>query len=271
MVSQRGTMFSEPALTCASIDDFARELLGLRFYSGATERDIRRRRKPATGNSPPPAPTLAPTIRPKVPLISPTFARCSVLSRGMHGTSYGSYLAQTLMRDHPEGIRSFVLDSVLPTNYTVAANWQNARDGFDNLFQACAAETGCDAAHPRLEETFTGLVNKLEAEPPTTTVSDPATGKVVKVVLDGGALIDWLRTRTTACPRSAPRRIGSMGSPPAGPRPLRRSPWIGQVGRLHPVRVSLPSATGWPLASAVAKTTRSRRRGSRRGRQESVS
>src|SRR6516165_2890100 len=38
VVSQRGTMFSEPALTCASVDDFARELLGLRFYSEATKR-----------------------------------------------------------------------------------------------------------------------------------------------------------------------------------------------------------------------------------------
>ena len=37
VVSQRGTMFSEPALTCAPLDDFARELLGLRFYSEATE------------------------------------------------------------------------------------------------------------------------------------------------------------------------------------------------------------------------------------------
>ena len=38
VVSQRGTMFSEPALTCAASDDFSRELLGLRFYSEATKR-----------------------------------------------------------------------------------------------------------------------------------------------------------------------------------------------------------------------------------------
>jgi hypothetical protein len=38
VMSQRGTMFSEPALTCAASDDFARELLGLRFYSEATKR-----------------------------------------------------------------------------------------------------------------------------------------------------------------------------------------------------------------------------------------
>ena len=38
VLSQRGTMFSEPALTCASIDDFVRAALGLRFYSEATKR-----------------------------------------------------------------------------------------------------------------------------------------------------------------------------------------------------------------------------------------
>ena len=38
VVSQRGTMFSEPALTCASIDEFNRELLSIRFYSEATKR-----------------------------------------------------------------------------------------------------------------------------------------------------------------------------------------------------------------------------------------
>ena len=31
-------MFSEPALTCAADDNFARELLGLRFYSEVTKR-----------------------------------------------------------------------------------------------------------------------------------------------------------------------------------------------------------------------------------------
>jgi len=43
VVSQRGTMFSEPALTCASADNFARDLLGLHFYSEATKRARRLR------------------------------------------------------------------------------------------------------------------------------------------------------------------------------------------------------------------------------------
>jgi pimeloyl-ACP methyl ester carboxylesterase len=160
VVSQRGTMFSEPALTCASIDNFARELLSLRFYSETTKRahlaatEACHSELAATGadlsvyNSTESAADFA-DLR-KV---------FGYETWNVYGMSYGSYLAQTLMRDHPEGIRSVVLDSVLPTTYTVPPNWWNTRAGFDNLFQACAAEPACNAAHPHLEETFTGLVN----------------------------------------------------------------------------------------------------------------
>jgi pimeloyl-ACP methyl ester carboxylesterase len=118
------------------------------------------------------------------------------------------------MRDHPEGIRSVVLDSVLPTTYTIPGNWWIARAGFDNLFQACAAETACNAAHPHLEKTFTELVNKFEAKPLATSVPDPNTGKDLKVVLDGGALVDWLRNQNYAVPllRAAPDLIGGLAA-----------------------------------------------------------
>ena len=137
-----------------------------------------------------------------------------VTTWNVYGTSYGSYLAQTVMRDHPEGIRSIVLDSVLPTIYTMPANWRNTHAGFDNLFQACAAEPACNATHPNLEETFTGLVNKLEAEPLTTTVKDPATSEAIEVVIDGGAFVDWLRNQNYALPmlRAAPDRIGGLAA-----------------------------------------------------------
>ena len=148
VVSQRGTMFSEPALTCVAPDAFGRELLGLRFYSEATMRahlaatEACHRDLAATGadlsayNSTESAADFADLRK--------------VLGFdvwNVYGTSYGSYLAQTLMRDHPEGIRSVVLDSVLPTTYSVAANWQNASDGFGNIFRACGGGTGLQR-HP---------------------------------------------------------------------------------------------------------------------------
>ena len=153
VVSQRGTWFSKPALTCAVTNDFARELLGLRFYSEGTKRahlaatKACHRELTATGvnlgayNSTESAADLA-DLR-KV---------LGIAEWKIYANSYGTYMAQTLMRDHPEGIRSVVLDSVLPTTYTIPANWWNARYAFDNIFNACAVEAACNAAHPHLNQ-----------------------------------------------------------------------------------------------------------------------
>jgi pimeloyl-ACP methyl ester carboxylesterase len=215
LMAQRGTWLSEPALTCAAIDDFNRELLGLRFYSGATKRAhlaataACHRELAATG-----ADLSAYNSTESAADFADLRTVLGFAAWNVYGTSYGSYLAQTLMRDHPDGIRSVVLDSVLPTTYTVPANWEITRAGFDHLFQACAAEPACNAAHPDLEETFTGLVNKLEAAPLTINVSDPATGEDLDVVLDGGALVDWLRNQNYAVPwlQAAPNRIGGLAA-----------------------------------------------------------
>ena len=240
VVSQRGTWLSKPALTCAATNDFARALLGMRFYSEATKRahlaatEACHRELIATGanisayNSTESAADLA-DLR-KV-LGIPVW--------NIFANSYGTYVAQTLVRDHPEGIRTVVLDSVLPTTYTIPANWWNTHYGFDNLFKACAAEPACNAAHPHLEKTFTGLVNKLEAEPLTTTVNDPVTGKGIKVVIDGGALIDWLRNQTYTVPtlQAAPNRIAGLA---AGRRNSIEAIAKDRVGRAPPYSPGVP-------------------------------
>jgi hypothetical protein len=125
-----------------------------------------------------------------------------------------SYLAQTLIRDHPEGIRSVVLDSVLPTTYAIPENWRITRAGFDNLFHACAEEAACDAAHPHLDATFTRLVSKLEAEPLTTTSTTRPLVRTSKSSSTGGALLDWLRNQNYAVPllRAAPERIDGLAA-----------------------------------------------------------
>jgi pimeloyl-ACP methyl ester carboxylesterase len=250
VVSQRGTMFSVPALTCAPADDFARTLLGLRFYSAATERahlaatEACLRELNATG-----ADLSAYNSAESAADFVDLRKELGVAEWNVYGTSYGSYLAQTLMRDHPEGIRSVVLDSVLPTTYTIPENWRNTRAGFDNLFHACATETACSAAHPHLEETFSRLVNKLEADPLTTTVSDPTTGKDVKVVVDGGALVDWLRNQNYAVPllRAAPELIDKLA---AGGRDSIDAIAKDRVRRAPPPGPGVP-ALGYGLSYGV--------------------
>jgi pimeloyl-ACP methyl ester carboxylesterase len=250
VMSQRGTWFSEPTLTCASSDDFARKLLGLRFYSESTmpghvaatescHRDLA-----ATG-----AELSAYNSTESAADFADLRKVLGYAAWNVYGTSYGSYLAQTLMREHPDGIRSVVLDSVVPANYTIPGYWQNTRAGFDNLFQACATETACDTTHPGLEKTFTGLVNKLEAEPLTATVSDPVTGEDLKVVLDGGALVDWLRNQTYGVPllRAAPDLIGGLAAGrPEAIEAIARD----RAGRAPPSGPNIPSL-GFGLAYGV--------------------
>jgi len=251
VVSQRGTMFSEPALTCAPLDDFFRELLSIRFYSAATERahlaaaEACHRELAATG-----ADLSAYNSTESAADFVDLRKVLGIAVWNVYGASYGSYLAQTLMRDHPEGIRTVVLDSVLPPAYTIPGNWWITRAAFDNLFHACAADIACNAAHPHLEATFTRLVNKLEAEPLTTTVNDPATGKDVKVVLDGGALVDWLRNQNYAVPllRAAPERIDGLA---AGRADAIEAIAKDRTGRAPPPGPDFP-ALGYGLSYGVS-------------------
>ena len=250
-MSQRGTMFSEPALTCVAPDEFVRELLGLRYYSEATKRghlaatEACQRELADTG-----ADVSAYNSTESAADFADLRKVLGYETWNIYGTSYGSYLTQTLMRDHPEGIRSVVLDSVLPATYNVAQNWLNARDGFDNIFEACAAEAACNAAHPNLKQTFTGLVNKLQTEPLMTTVRDPATGKDLEVMLDGGALVDWLRNQNYGVPmlQAAPNRIDGLA---AGRPEAIEVIALDRASRAPPPGPGVP-ALGYGLAVGVS-------------------
>ncbi len=104
------------------------------------------------------------------------------------GISYGTRLALTVMRDHPEGVRSVVIDSVYPPE---VSSWEeygaNTADVFHRLFQACADNADCSAAYPDLETTFYDTVGKLNNEPANYTGAD-GTDKT----LAGTDLIDRL-------------------------------------------------------------------------------
>jgi pimeloyl-ACP methyl ester carboxylesterase len=147
VVNQRGQFLSIPALTCPPIDAFNRQLLSLRFYSQQTKREHVRataechRELLATGANLP-----AYNSTENATDFADLRTALGIGQWNVLGVSYGSDLAQQYVRDHPEGIRSVVLDSVIPVTTTFAKYWESTRAGFDNLFQACIAEAACNAA-----------------------------------------------------------------------------------------------------------------------------
>lgn len=94
------------------------------------------------------------------------------------------------------------IDGILPPSTSgSAATWSSARQGFDGLFKACAEQPACNKRYPNLSATFDRLVRELEARPVTTTVTLPGSDKPVKVVLDGGALVNWMTSATHVAPQ----------------------------------------------------------------------
>ncbi len=98
-----------------------------------------------------------------------------------------------MMRLHPEAIRSVIIDSVVPPSVaSLGWTWTSVDEGFNNLFSACAAQPDCAAKYPDLANTFTSLVQQLDANPLTVSVVPPQGGSPVDVLLDGGWLFTWL-------------------------------------------------------------------------------
>ena len=84
----------------------------------------------------------------------------------LYAVSYGTRLALTLMRDHPEGVRSAVLDSVYPPQvnlYTELA--PNAERAFNTFFAHCADDASCNQSYPDLRGVFYRTVDQLNASP----------------------------------------------------------------------------------------------------------
>lgn len=101
----------------------------------------------------------------------------------LYGASYGTKLAQVVMREYPEIVNTAILDSVVPLNTSMFANYSSAlASGLETLFSNCKADPQCNAAYPDLESTFWELVDELDANPVTVTSSDYPTGLVTQTV-----------------------------------------------------------------------------------------
>ena len=101
----------------------------------------------------------------------------------LYGASYGTRLAQVVMRDYPNIVNSAILDSVVPVDISLFSNYSNSiESGLRTLFTDCAIDSQCNAAYPNLETTFWNLVKQLDANPVTVTSSNYPNGTITQTV-----------------------------------------------------------------------------------------
>ena len=129
----------------------------------------------------------------------------------LFGTSYGTYVALAMMRVHPEDLVSVTIDSITPPSAaSLGWPWSSAVQGFNNLFDACAAEPSCASKYGDVGAKLASQVQQLEAKPLTVTSQYKAGGPPVQVVLDGGALVNWLVAGGRATFAAAPSAIAEL-------------------------------------------------------------
>jgi len=84
----------------------------------------------------------------------------------LYGSSYGTRLAQEVMRRTPRILRSVILDSVIPANVDrVAATPRAVNDALHRVFATCAADQACNRTYPNLRETYQQAFEKLNRNP----------------------------------------------------------------------------------------------------------
>ena len=187
LVDQRGTGYSEPNLSCEAfnlavyeayalpfsleegVDHAARALLGC--YEDYVEQGVNVNAYTSASN----AADLDDVRR-----------ALGIEQWNLYGISYGTRLALTTMRDQPDGIRSVIIDSVLPPQARLYVDTPHgAYAALNRLFELCAMDAECNRAYPDLERIFYAVVDRLNAVPLRTEVERPSDGEEYEMVVDG--------------------------------------------------------------------------------------
>ncbi len=192
LFDQRGTGFSEPALGCQELVDLGFELLDevvpteelIPLRLDALQPCVERWQAAGIDlsqyNSAASASDVADLRR-----------ALGVDEWDLYGVSYGTRLALTVMRDHPEGVRSVILDSTYPPEVDGVSSILGTADrALDELYAGCAAQETCQEAFGDLEELLFDVVDTLNAEPASAVVTDLFTLDRYDAVIDGDTVLD---------------------------------------------------------------------------------
>jgi amidase len=108
-----------------------------------------------------------------------------------YGISYGTWLGQFIMRNHPEILEAVIVDGVAPVEFTAYNQITKVQDSYRRVFDACKADASCNKRHPDLENVLSEVVAKLDANPQPVEVKQ-SDGTTVTLKIDGFAVLNHL-------------------------------------------------------------------------------
>ncbi len=106
----------------------------------------------------------------------------------VYAESYGPRVAQSLMRDYPEAVRSVVLDAGMSTYSPVDYLARQHGNMLSHLFELCATDDACNAAFPDLRNVWLETLDEVDQNPVSIKGSYPLTGETFDFLVDDGML-----------------------------------------------------------------------------------
>jgi hypothetical protein len=86
-----------------------------------------------------------------------------------------------------------VLNAAVPLGWPFLGEMMpNAAASLESVFQLCREDDACNAAYPDLENRFFALLEQLNREPVTVSVTNPVDGETVDLVINGDRVSTWL-------------------------------------------------------------------------------
>jgi pimeloyl-ACP methyl ester carboxylesterase len=178
LFDQRGVGFSEPNLSCPEVRDVAIDLLD----EPLTPEAYNEREAPAVaacaerleGGG---VDVTAYTSADNAADVADLRVALGYDTWNLYGISYGTRLGLTTMRDHPDGIRSVILDSTVPLQIEMLLTGPAAAQrAMDTFFADCAENALCAGAYPDLEGRYLALVDTLNEVPARVEIENFSTG-----------------------------------------------------------------------------------------------
>lgn len=167
VMAQRGNLYDRPNLACPEVDRFNAQAVGLGYDSRQAQQLMLKAVKDCRARLTADGVDLsAYNTTENAADFADLRGALNIPRWNVYGYSYGSNLALTYLRLHPEGIRAMAIDSITPPQVvTLPWTWGSTAEGIRNFFEACAAQPACKDRYPDLPRLLTEQVRKLEAHP----------------------------------------------------------------------------------------------------------
>jgi pimeloyl-ACP methyl ester carboxylesterase len=104
----------------------------------------------------------------------------------LFGGSYGSLLAQAVMRDFPKNIRSVIIDSTVPMSKSLLIDIPTtAVNATLHLMESCAMDEACNTTYPDLKNVLFDIVEAHNEEPKPVSLVNPLDGISYQALMTG--------------------------------------------------------------------------------------